>query len=83
MSALEADDDVRLLRQPVDNLAFSLVTPLGADDNDVRHLEMLFPDIPGGQSQASRPVSPRSRGVAPGIKEAALRRKLNGSIFAL
>jgi hypothetical protein len=42
MPALEADHDVCLLRQPVDNLAFSLVTPLGADDNDVRHLEMLL-----------------------------------------
>ena len=36
MAALKADYDIRLLGEPVDNLAFSLVAPLGADDDHVR-----------------------------------------------
>ena len=35
MSALEPDDAVDVLGQPVDDLAFSLVAPLGADDDNV------------------------------------------------
>ncbi len=37
VAALEAHDDIRLERQPIDDLAFSLVAPLGADHHDVRH----------------------------------------------
>ena len=37
MPALEADDDVGLLGEPVDDLAFTLVSPLGADHHDVGH----------------------------------------------
>jgi hypothetical protein len=37
VSALEADDDVGLLREPIDNLAFALVAPLGADHDDICH----------------------------------------------
>jgi hypothetical protein len=37
MTALEADDDVGLLRQPVDDLAFAFVSPLGADHHHIRH----------------------------------------------
>ena len=37
MAALEADDHIRRDAEPVDDLAFSLVAPLGADHNDVRH----------------------------------------------
>ncbi len=37
VAALEAHDDVGLLRQPVDDLALPLVAPLGADDNNIGH----------------------------------------------
>ena len=38
--ALEAHDDVGTLREPVHDLALALVTPLGADYHDVRHLSL-------------------------------------------
>ena len=37
VAALAADDDVGLLGQNVDDLAFAFVAPLGADQNCVRH----------------------------------------------
>ncbi len=37
VAALEAHDDIGLLRQPVDDLALPLVTPLGADDDNIGH----------------------------------------------
>ena len=37
MAALEAHHDVGGDRQPVDDLAFALVAPLGADNNHIRH----------------------------------------------
>jgi hypothetical protein len=37
MAALEAHNDVSLLRQPVDDLALPLVAPLGADDDNIGH----------------------------------------------
>ena len=42
MAALEAHNDVSLLRQPVDDLALPFVAPLGADDDNIGH----FADIP-------------------------------------
>src|SRR5579872_1163764 len=42
VATLKTHDDVGLLRQPVDNLAFSFVAPLGADHNDIPHPQ-LFP----------------------------------------
>src|SRR5438132_11096476 len=39
VTALEAHDDIGLLRQPVDDLALPLVTPLGADDDNIGHFE--------------------------------------------
>ena len=42
VAALKAHDDVGLLRQPVDNLAFSLVAPLGADDHGAGHVTDLL-----------------------------------------
>src|SRR5437588_6684033 len=38
VAALEAHDDVGLLRQPVDDLALPFVAPLGADDDNIGHL---------------------------------------------
>ena len=40
MAALEADDDVGLLGQPIDDLAFALVAPLGADHDNICHEEL-------------------------------------------
>ena len=37
MAALKADDDVGADRQPVDDLALTLVAPLGADHHDIGH----------------------------------------------
>ena len=37
VAALESDDDIRLLRQEVGDLAFALVAPLSADDGGYRH----------------------------------------------
>ena len=41
VAALEADDDVGLLGQPVDDLAFAFVAPLGADHHHIRHRDIL------------------------------------------
>ncbi len=41
VAALEADDRVGLLGQPVDQLALALVAPLGANHDYVRHLSTL------------------------------------------
>jgi hypothetical protein len=37
MAALKADHDIGLLGQPIDDLAFAFVTPLGADHDNIRH----------------------------------------------
>jgi hypothetical protein len=36
-AALEADDDVGFRRKDIDDLAFSFIAPLGADQNGVGH----------------------------------------------
>src|ERR1700720_1084463 len=41
VAALEAHDDVSLLRQPVDDLALPFVAPLGADDDDIGHFAAI------------------------------------------
>ena len=41
VAALEAHDDVGLLRQPVDDLALPFVAPLGADDDNIGHFESV------------------------------------------
>ena len=38
ISALAADDDVRLVGEHIDDLAFAFVAPLGPDENGVRHI---------------------------------------------
>src|SRR5208337_3628282 len=42
VSALEPDNEIRLLRKQIDNLAFSLIAPLSAHYNYVRHI-VFFP----------------------------------------
>jgi hypothetical protein len=42
MAALEADDDIGLFRQPIDDLPFTFVPPLGADHDHICH-EVSFP----------------------------------------
>jgi hypothetical protein len=53
VAALEAHDNVGALRQPVDDLAFALVAPLGADHHHVRHLESASGrrSLPPGRAQ--------------------------------
>jgi len=48
VAALEADDALRLLGQPVDDLALAFVAPLGPDHHHVScHLVPRFrPDVP-------------------------------------
>lgn len=41
MAALKANDDVSLLRQPVDDLALPFVAPLGADDDNIGHFQTI------------------------------------------
>ena len=43
MTALEANDDVGLLRQPIDDLALAFVAPLRADHHHIRHSDTLPP----------------------------------------
>jgi len=35
VAALKTDDALRAFRQPIDNLAFAFIAPLGTDDDDV------------------------------------------------
>jgi hypothetical protein len=37
MATLEADNDIGLLGQPVDDLALAFVAPLGPDYHHIRH----------------------------------------------
>ncbi len=56
MAALETHDDVGADREPIDDLAFPLVAPLGADDHDIGHERSLLPrhEKPRRQQQAGR-----------------------------
>ena len=45
VAALKADDDIGLNRQPVDDLALTLIAPLGADDDDIGHCGGSNPDF--------------------------------------
>ncbi len=47
VAALEPHDDVGLLRQPVDDLAFAFVAPLGSDNHDIRHRDPFPEPAPG------------------------------------
>jgi hypothetical protein len=47
MPALEADHDVGLFRQPVDDLALAFVAPLGPDYHDIRHQDPFPAAAPG------------------------------------
>ena len=47
VAALEAHHHVGPLGQPVDDLAFAFVAPLGADHHDIRHHERFPAPAPG------------------------------------
>src|SRR5262249_4355069 len=55
VAALEADDDVGPLRQPVDDLALALVAPLGADHRDIGHRYSSIPSMPPARKQWLQP----------------------------
>ena len=65
-AALVADDPVRALGEHVDQLAFALVTPLRADDDD-RAIGLAKHDDPcrsgGGERQAKKYAPELCRGV--------------------
>ncbi len=42
VAALIAGDDISLIRQPVNDLALTLVAPLGADDDNIGHLALVL-----------------------------------------
>src|SRR5712691_5045971 len=63
VTALEAHDDVGLLRQPVDDLALPFVAPLGADDDNIGH----FAGIPSA-TLIVQARSVRKTGTGPRIK---------------
>ncbi len=46
VAALEADDDIGLLGQPVDDLALALVAPLGPDYHHIRHQDAFLRQRP-------------------------------------
>jgi adenylosuccinate synthase len=56
VSALEAHDDIRLLREPVDDLALAFVAPLGADNHHACHGRLFrfrcHKEKPGGAFNA-------------------------------
>ena len=49
VAALEADDDVGVLGEQVDDLALALIAPLGADDHDAWHVRV---SVGGGRRRA-------------------------------
>src|SRR3546814_20155828 len=65
VASLEPHDALRRLGQPVDDLAFSLVAPLGADDYyvlaHVAYRKVFGPEIPGQPVKTIR-SQPRSHG---------------------
>src|SRR3546814_1978658 len=65
VASLEPHDALRRLGQPVDDLAFSLVAPLGADDYYVlahfAYRKVFGPEIPGQPVKTIR-SQPRSHG---------------------
>src|SRR5581483_1929802 len=60
VAALEAHDDVGLLRQPVDDLALPFVAPLGADDDNIGHARTLpfATSLTGGRFFSSKKPVP-------------------------
>src|ERR1700680_2142703 len=60
VAALEAHDNVGLLRQPVDDLALPFVAPLGADDDNIGH-SRIFPLHLSSyvHDPSGKPVAPR------------------------
>ena len=60
---LEAHDDIRLARQPIDDLALALVAPLRADDHHIRH---CVRSIPARARQAPNTTKPRPTAMVVG-----------------
>jgi len=40
--ALETHNNIRAIGEPVDNLAFAFITPLGAHNNNITHNKAFF-----------------------------------------
>jgi len=59
VAALKTHDDVRAMAEPIDDLAFTFVAPLSADNNYACH-EYDFPACPDGRARPS--TGPRRAG---------------------
>src|SRR3984885_3854831 len=63
MAALEAHHDIGADRQPIDDLALSFVTPLGADNDNIGQSRLLFRLLKTSESPGA---AAKSRAGAPG-----------------
>ncbi len=61
MAALEADHDIGLFGQPIDDLAFAFVAPLRSDDNYIRHSVTSLPRAARTQTHNRVPSVPKVR----------------------
>ena len=71
VAALEAHDDIGLDRQPVDDLAFSFIAPLGADDDNIGHAEASL-------SKAAQNVADRQNGPKTARRQGKPRHEAGG-----
>jgi len=58
MSTLKANDDVGLLRQPVDDFAFSFVPPLGTNHDHIGHAAPFLRVADAGDSLEATKACP-------------------------
>ena len=58
VAALEPHDALRVLGQPVDDLAFPLVAPLGSDDDDVLAHGWMFGEGEGWRAANGTTLTP-------------------------
>src|SRR5215470_17109085 len=73
MAALETHHDVGLLRQPIDDLAFALVAPLGSDNYDIRHQDLPCASARTLEAGSRRPGPPSDKGCIP-LRQAIVER---------
>ena len=79
VAALEADDDVGLFGQPVDDLALALVAPLGPDHYHIRHQRSSLRQRPDTDAGSRRPGPPSDKGS--GAAEARRRPRPRAAAF--
>src|SRR5215210_1021881 len=65
VATLESHDDVGLLRQPVNDLAFPFVAPLSADDDNISHSRVFPLQLPKHERDRSRKTGVQFRIMHP------------------